>query len=72
MALMTRLSLALASALAPVLVLAQEAGGRAAPARSEGGMSWLWIIAAVAIAVILFRMFSRRRQGGPHPPGRTP
>jgi hypothetical protein len=68
---LARLSVALSTALAPALVLAQEAGGRAAPAQSEGGMSWLWIIAAVALAVILFRMFSRRRHG-PHPPARAP
>lgn len=72
MSALTRLSLALSTALAPVLVLAQEAGGRATPAqRADGGMSWLWILAAVAIAVILFRMFSRRRHGT-NPPARTP
>jgi hypothetical protein len=70
---LTRLSVALSTVLAPVLALAQEAGGPASPAqRSEGGINWLWILAAVALAVILFRMFSRRRHGGPHPPARTP
>jgi hypothetical protein len=73
MATLARLSLALSTALAPVLVLSQEAGGQATPAqRSDGSMNWLWIIAAIAIAVVLFRMFSRRRHQGPHAPGRTP
>jgi hypothetical protein len=72
---MRRVLFALWTGLLPALALAQQAGGQAPNGTSSrAGYAWLWLLAAVAILVALFRMFFGRpdRTGRPQPPARRP
>ena len=71
---LARLAAALATVAAPVLSLAQEAGGHATPA-PRAGFAWLWLVAAALVVVALFRVLVVRKRGTggrPSPPARHP
>ncbi len=72
---MRRVLVGLWTALFPTLALAQQAGGQAENGTpSRAGYAWLWLIAAIAVLVALFRVFFGRpdRTGRPQPPARRP
>jgi hypothetical protein len=70
---LARLAAALASAVAPAVSLAQEAGGRDTVARPHAGYGWLWLLVAALVVVALFRVLVvRNRRAPPSPPARHP